>query len=429
MRFQLITGVFAVGLLSCNSTPVEVPLTEQNGTVSFRIEATGSSQESPAASSLPLQFELVLTSGSDTVRSSHSAGAWTEDFSLHPGPWKAKIQSVGDGELRVYEDSMFVQVISGETSLERWTLDARVSDIHLNFPVVDSINRIIVSVDGMVKRDTSFTKQSLLRQTIPFCVRVSASRQGISHTLSLKVRGSAWGLDTVLYALDTSVVAISGSDPLVPLLLRWVGPSAPPDGQAALRVQLGVPGTVAFVVSYVDTATGRITDPRDGFRYKVRWIGRQRWMMANLGDCDSCLTKGRIYPYEKMDTLCPVGWHVPDTSEWLRLFRAVAGGGSDKEGLYRLKNHYGWNGYGNLLGRWSGDNAIGFGLNSSHVALESIGEIYNGEEFGQYLTSTPGVPFLYIHGDAFEFTRAPGMPVQNPDSPPQTRSAVRCLAD
>ena len=114
---------------------------------------------------------------------------------------------------------------------------------------------------------------------------------------------------------------------------------------------------------------GTMTDERDGHVYKTIGIKTQMWMAENLNyadstnypsmlgrnwcmsDPDSCSKYGRYYSWSatidsvywknrgktcgydeeicglpsKVQGICPLGWHVPSTNEWLDLFDAVGG--------------------------------------------------------------------------------------------------------
>ena len=114
--------------------------------------------------------------------------------------------------------------------------------------------------------------------------------------------------------------------------------------------------------SFVD---GWMVDPRDKQLYRVVTIGEQTWMAENLnyktenswcgggngeneGDCSKY---GRLYTWAAANDACPEGWHLPDTTEWSKLFTAV--GGKSTAGK-KLKSLTGWASNGN------GTDAYGF---------------------------------------------------------------------
>ena len=134
---------------------------------------------------------------------------------------------------------------------------------------------------------------------------------------------------------------------------------------------------------------GTLTDSRDGQTYKTVTIGEQTWMAENLNyaytgvpykvyDCTSdsiswcydndpanCTKYGRLYTWAAaMDSVgtwsingkgcgwgktcsptypvrgvCPEDWHLPDSTEWERLFAEVGG---KKTGGRELKSTFGW---------------------------------------------------------------------------------------
>ena len=138
--------------------------------------------------------------------------------------------------------------------------------------------------------------------------------------------------------------------------------------------------------SFVD---GVLIDPRDKQLYRVVTIGEQTWMAENLnyktenslcgggngeneGDCSKY---GRLYTWAaavgksedecgygktcglsgKVRGVCPEGWHLPDNTEWNKLFIAV--GGQSIAGK-KLKSQSGWKDYDGTSG--NGTDAYGF---------------------------------------------------------------------
>lgn len=145
-----------------------------------------------------------------------------------------------------------------------------------------------------------------------------------------------------------------------------------------------------------DINYGEFTDERDGQVYKTIQIGEQIWMAQNLNyaytgikfnfsggksdstswcyknDLDNCGIYGRLYTWSAaMDSaglvsdankigcgfgvpcipnnphrgICPVGWHLPDTTE-LTVLLNYAGGGIVAQNV--LKSKSGWNGTDDL---------------------------------------------------------------------------------
>lgn len=117
-----------------------------------------------------------------------------------------------------------------------------------------------------------------------------------------------------------------------------------------------------------------IIDARDGNAYRIINIGEQTWMAENLNyadtaampslkenswcfgfDAKNCELAGRFYAWNVALSVCPEGWHLPDTTEWRVLIDYL--GGRYKASSV-LKSQKGWN-YSNR-GDGNGTDSVGF---------------------------------------------------------------------
>jgi len=103
--------------------------------------------------------------------------------------------------------------------------------------------------------------------------------------------------------------------------------------------------THTITVTITENETGTFTDTRDGKIYKTVKIDNRIWMAENLNyDCGSgCYDYdndtansniyGKLYTWEKAQTVAPLGWHLPTKMEWeaiSRFYGSSASGGALK---------------------------------------------------------------------------------------------------
>ena len=105
------------------------------------------------------------------------------------------------------------------------------------------------------------------------------------------------------------------------------------------------------VAGRYDNQISSFEDTRDGTRYKTVKIGNQIWMAENLNivtkdrkcynnEPSNCEKYGGLYDWETAKWVCPDGWHLPSTEEWVSL-ENFAGG--DRTARTKLKAKSGWN--------------------------------------------------------------------------------------
>ena len=143
--------------------------------------------------------------------------------------------------------------------------------------------------------------------------------------------------------------------------------------------------TALFLVSVVfafffAACSESFTDSRDGQRYDIVQIGSQTWMAENLnyevegsacpeGENRNCSRYGRLYTWDVARTICPEGWHLPDSADFEQLIANV--GGAEVAG-YALKSTSGWFKKGNGSDDF-GFNALPAGYRLGSGKFDGIG--------------------------------------------------------
>ncbi|MBK8802512.1 MAG: hypothetical protein IPN71_10765 [Fibrobacteres bacterium] len=387
LAFAMQTSIFLVACqgdpLPSASSAAPQELDPSSGQVALSLNLGPVGVLARTAEMSPRRLVLQFKSGGETLSDTIAVtgtGTVAKTYTMaSQRDWTLEAIGLDQRDSTLYQGSTSFTVMAKKTTSVSLSLSSKHSSIKVKFPIIDSLTRFVLSVDGSVWGDSSVVKQTRVGDTIKMDHDyLAASPAGIVHDFDLRIFGQPWGVDTLCYALDTSVAVVSGRNQGHVFKAHWVGAKTPPPGFAELTVILGAVGLVDVQVVYEDTAFtsvndfgipwnpnityGKLQDPRDGKVYRTVQIGTQTWMAENLNYeigtswCYSnvetnCEKYGRLYDWASARVSAPPNWHLPSDAEWMQLEFALGMSSSQANVIgwrgaaseaYKLKATAGW---------------------------------------------------------------------------------------
>ncbi|MFC1584748.1 hypothetical protein ACFL5V_04300 [Fibrobacterota bacterium] len=123
--------------------------------------------------------------------------------------------------------------------------------------VADSVTVLDMVIDGVEKDDCEVTEQGNKKTAE---LSYDYLETGLDHVIAFNGYGTMWGKDYLLYTGSVEVNLAPGEDKSYAVTLEWVGPDAPPAGQATMEVNLGAVGTARVNGKFEKHQTGYQTD-------------------------------------------------------------------------------------------------------------------------------------------------------------------------
>jgi len=171
-------------------------------------------------------------------------------------------------------------------------------------------------------KDNSWVIATEYEIQVGLCSKEGEIKSGVKDGKKYICKNNAWAIATE-YELDT---------------YQWVCSLGEiKDGQVSGKKYICKNGNWQTPPKYIEIKCFEskscltFTDERDNQSYVYVVIGEQTWMAENLNynangsicDDNNCATYGRLYDWETAKKACPVGWHLPTSTEWNVLLKYV----------------------------------------------------------------------------------------------------------
>lgn len=193
-----------------------------------------------------------------------------------PATYTLEVTVIDDAEKVIHYGSEQFTTVPDDTVDVSLDLDARYSMLRISFNTIpDSVDGVMLGIADVDTIESTFTVGASDTVALKYDY-LPANADGIEYDVSLRANGSFYGTDTVLYAADTAIVALSGVDTNYLVVMKWVGPGIP-DGAAEIVVTIGTVGTSTINTAFPEM--GGLSDLADDLedgdhltRYGTWWF-------------------------------------------------------------------------------------------------------------------------------------------------------------
>lgn len=285
---SLCTAASLILLSGCTGSEIAAPqTTTTSGTGTARIDVRVGKVgvlAKKAAIEMELCIMKISVSSNDSViiidtsdLSGHGENIVGKTFSdlSAPKSYTLDVITVDHGGKAIHSGSVNFTTIPADTVDVSLDLNARYSMLRVSFNTIpDSVDAVSLEIDEDESLDSLFSAGELDTVTLEYDY-LAADREGIEYNVSLKASGSFYGTDTVLYAGNTTIVAVSGIDTGYQVTMQWVGPGMP-EGATEMTVTIGSVGTTTIntVFNEMGGLSDLVDDLEDGdglTRYNTYW--------------------------------------------------------------------------------------------------------------------------------------------------------------
>lgn len=267
--------------------------------------------------------------------------------------WRIELQALdSSGEVRYEGAESFQPKLKESTSIDI-TLHPKEYELRLKLLAFEGMSRVEVlvgdndnfnwSIDSTVRTGDTINLSRELQNSYSYRL------PGASRRVVVSIYGTYMGDEEKLFYCDTNLHILYGQDSIARLKLKWIGYASGLNPVQSMYVYSVVPNQPLYLnVDYPKGFlpigdSGVFLDVRDGEVYGFKRFGELAWMTEDLRyKCENCgASDVKIFNPEYAAVACPVGWRIPQESDWRNLVEYASLGGVSKTGVRHLMA-FGW---------------------------------------------------------------------------------------